>query len=92
MVVVLGKSRKNVKAYILLPPDCQSAIQLLINLRSLVGIAESNKYVFARMYADTPLSGTSDLRDVVKKCPLIKYPNRISSTKLRKYIATVSQV
>ena len=89
LVVVLGK---NIKAYILLPPDCKPAIELLINLRSLVGIASSNKYLFARLHADTPLSGTSDLRDVVKKCPEIKYPERVSSAKLRKYIATVSQV
>jgi hypothetical protein len=92
LVVVLGKSRKNVLTYILLPPDCKMAIQLLLDTRPMVNVPSTNKYVFARLNAETPISGTTDIRDVVNACPLLEFPERISSTTLRKYIATVSQV
>lgn len=92
LVVVAGKSRKNVKAFLLLPPDCQSAIILLNRTRADVGVPVNNKYVFARLNADTPISGTTDMRAVANECPLLEFPERITSTTLRKYIATVSQV
>jgi hypothetical protein len=92
LVVLSGKSRKNVQAFLLLPPDCQSAIILLNSTRSDVGVPVCNDYVFARLNANTPLSGTTDMRDVANECPLLEFPERITSTTLRKYIATVSQV
>jgi len=92
LVRVIGKSRKNVIAYILLPPECQTSINLLLNTRNVIGISKSNKYVFARLNADTPLSGTTDMRDVSNACPMLKNPDLITTTKLRKYMATVSQV
>jgi hypothetical protein len=92
LVVVSGKSRKNTRAYILIPPDTQVAIQTLLDSRSAVGINPSNPFVFARLNADTPISGTTDLREIVDSCRLLKEPDRITTTKLRKYIATISQV
>jgi hypothetical protein len=92
LVVVRGKSVKNTQAFVLLPPDCQIAMELLINTRDASCVPSSNKYMFARMNADSPLSGTTDMRELVNECPLLEHPERITSTKLRKYIATVSQV
>ena len=92
MVIAAGKSRKNVDAYVLLPPDAQRAVNLLIGTRAEVGVPSSNPYIFARMSTNTPLSGNSELQEVVNACKNILHPNRITSTSLRKYIATVSQV
>lgn len=92
MVVVRGKSLKNKDAFILLTPDSRQAIDLLNEKRSSVGVPADNRYVFARLNAKTPLSGTADLHELVLECPGIKFPSTFTSTKLRKYIATVSQV
>jgi hypothetical protein len=92
MVISAGKSRKNVDAYILFTPDAKQAITLLIETRESVGVPSTNPYIFARMSSDTPLSGNTDLREVVCSCDGLQFPERITSTALRKYIATVAQV
>lgn len=92
MVIAAGKSRKNVDAYILLPPDCKRAIDLLIATRDDVKVPKSNPFVFARLNANTPLTGTKELRDTAHACPGLAHADRIKSTSLRRYIATVSQV
>ena len=89
MVIAAGKSRKNVAAYVLIPPDSKQAIELLINAREVVGVPKSNPYIFARVASDTPISG--DMKDVIGRCTL-QHPERITSTSLRKYIGTVCQV
>jgi hypothetical protein len=92
MVESAGKSRKNVDAYVLLPPDAKRAVDLLINSRARVGVPETNEFIFARFSVNSPMSGNNELREVVQPCPSLKSPDRITSTNLRKYIATVSQV
>lgn len=92
LVVVRGKSIKNTRAFILIPPDCQTALEILCNTRDASCAPASNKYMFARRNADTPVSGTVVMKELAEACPLLEHPERIQSTKLRKYIATVSQV
>lgn len=92
MVIAAGKSRKNIEAFVMLPPDARKSIDVLIKSRTVVGIPESNEYIFARFSENTPMSGHTDLKEIISLCPGLKYPNRITSTSLRKYIATVSQV
>lgn len=92
MVICAGKSRKNVDAFVLLPPDARQALDLLIEYRAAVGVPLTNRYIFARMSADTPLTGHTDLQEIAQTCPGLQFPERITSTNLRKYIGTVSQV
>ena len=92
MVISAGKSRKNVDAFVLIPPDAREAIDILLKKRDDCGVPTTNQYLFARINADTPLSGHTELANIVKKCDNIQYPERINSRGLRKYIATVSQV
>lgn len=92
MVISAGKSRKNVQAFVLLPPDARRTVDLLIETRSAVGVPNTNPYIFARLSCDTPMSGHTELQDIVNFCPGLKYPERITSRNLRRYIATVSQV
>ena len=48
LVVVRGKSVKNTVTFVLLPPDYQIAIELLIKSHDDSGIGPSNKYMFVR--------------------------------------------
>ena len=52
-----GKSQKNKRAFVLLPPECQAAIELLLELREEVGICDGNEYIFARPNSLTSLTG-----------------------------------
>ena len=92
MIIAAGKSRKNVDAYVLLPPDAKDAIDILLETRKAVGVPITNPYIFARMNADSPLSGTQEMTNVCESCPGLKFPERINSRNLRKYISTVCQV
>jgi hypothetical protein len=91
-VISAGKSRKNVEAFVLLPPDARQSIDLLIETRSRVGVPTSNVYIFARLSADTPMDGHTELKEIALSCDGLQFPERITSTYLRKYIATASQV
>jgi len=73
-------------------PDARTAIDLLIETKAAVGVPTTNPYVFARLHTDTPLTKNSELQEIVQQCPGVRCPERISSTLLRRYIATVSQV
>jgi hypothetical protein len=92
MVINAGKSRKNVDAYVLLPHDAREAIDLLIKTRSSAGVPATNAYVFGRLSADTPMTGHTELQELAQKCEGLQFPERITSRKLRTYIAPVSQV
>lgn len=91
-MVVRGKSVKNTKAYVLLPPECKAAMEILLNTRDSSCAPPTNKFIFPRQCADTPISGIMAMKTLVQECPMLEQPKRITSTKLRKYIATVSQV
>ncbi|XP_050400868.1 uncharacterized protein LOC126817765 [Patella vulgata] len=92
MMISGGKSRKNVDAYVLFPPDCKQSADLMMATRAEAGIRHSNPYLFARHYSDTPLSGNLEMRELAESFPGLKYPERINSRLLRKYTATVSQL
>ena len=83
-----GKS----KSFVLLPPDCISAIEILLAARDSCGVPTSNKYLFACPNTDTPRNGAMDMAQLVKECPRLDNADRLTSAKLRKYIATTSQV
>ena len=91
MVELRGK-RGN-KVPIILTKEMREAIDALVETREVVGISEKKPYVFAK-----PCNSSSGhirfcetLRKVTSGLSL-KHPESITSTRLRKYIATVSQV
>jgi len=71
---------------------CKKAVDILIETRHRVGIPKTNEFVFARFSDNSPMSGNTELQEVVQSCPGLELPGLITSTNLRKYIATVSQV
>jgi hypothetical protein len=93
MVETRGKHGRTVA--IILTPEITNGINLLNSLRSTVGIHEENPYAFARVnrYSLEHLRGWDSLRYCATKCsPKLQNPDAITSTRLRKYIATITQV
>jgi len=76
---------------ILLTEHIQSAVDLLNQYRSDAGIYKSNKYVFAVAFSDNFLRGSDVLRKVSVQCGASQ-PSTLTSTNLRKHVATVSQI
>lgn len=92
MIINAGKSSKNVDAFVLLPPDARQAIDILISTRSGVVVPPTNAFIFGRLSADTPMTGHCELQELAQQCEGLEFPERITSRRLRTYIATVSQI
>ena len=84
LMKVVGKMCKAVP--ILLTPDVIDSMNVLVQSRSAVGIPDANPYFFAHVYGKS--LGHIETWDCLHK----DSHDRIQSTKLRKYVATVSQV
>jgi hypothetical protein len=90
MVKVSGKGYKTVP--ILFTPDMEVAMSTLVKTRTSAGVNSSNVYFFA-----VPNTKNSFIRfyHTMKNCSKaanISQPELITSTRLRKYAATVFQV
>ena len=92
MVYVKGK-RGN-KCPILLTNETKKAIEVIIAKRGDVGVHKENQYIFAVPTRGSLkcLRGNDCISAVLKRCHGLKSPNGIKSTKLRKFVATVSQI
>ncbi len=93
MVEIRGKRGRKVP--IILTKDMQESIDLLNHTRAAVGIAEKNPYVFARPTKQSLgcIRACDSLRRFKRECePPLSNPEHVTGTKLRKYIATISQV
>ena len=93
MQLVKIPAKRGSTAPVLLTPDMVSAVDLLIKYRHEVGVPEDNPYLFPNDNSDTcePLRG----HDCIRKAAVaatVQFPDRVTSTKLRKYMATVSQI
>lgn len=93
MVEIRGKRGRKVP--VILTGEMISSIDLLIKTRKAVGIPDGNPYVFARPNRQSLeyMRSWDCLRKFSAQCePPLSNPANITSTKLRKYIATISQV
>ncbi|XP_029913825.1 uncharacterized protein LOC115363688 [Myripristis murdjan] len=78
------------RCLIILTPTMVQSLELLVEERSSCGVGESI-YLFARPGFDTRLRGSNCIRELAKNCGA-KKPEALSSTKLRKQVATLSRV
>ncbi|XP_048036265.1 uncharacterized protein LOC125261742 [Megalobrama amblycephala] len=85
------RGKRGKKVPVLLTKDMVDSMDLLNGSRSKVGIDKDNPYVFARVGALTHIRGSDCLRKFSKTCGA-KDPRSLTSTKLRKQIATLSQI
>ncbi|KAK7907053.1 hypothetical protein WMY93_015665 [Mugilogobius chulae] len=86
---IAGKRGRKVP--VLLTPAMQEALDLLVSKREMCGVVPGNKYLFARPQACSYFRGSDCLRHFAKMCGA-KNPESLTSTKLRKQTATLSQV
>lgn len=72
----------------------EKAFDVLIKCREDVGITKENVYVFAAPCRNSKnhLRGNDCIRKIVDEVKDLQYPERIRSTELRKFCATVSQI
>ena len=93
MVEIRGK--KGWKVAVILTENMKESIDLLNHTRAQVGIPNTNPYVFARPTKQSfgHIRACDCLKRFTKECqPPLSNPEYVTSTKLRKYIATISQV
>ena len=92
MVHVRGKRGRQVP--VLFAEDENNAVKVLIQTRSSVGVEDSNVYVFAApMRNSKKWLRRNDYRNkILNQIEDLKPPDRLGSTHLRKYCATITQV
>ncbi|KAL0967831.1 hypothetical protein UPYG_G00257770 [Umbra pygmaea] len=88
-VEICGKRGRKVP--VLLKPSVVSAMELLVETSEICGVPTANPYMFARPGALTNYRGGECLHKAACECGA-KNPEALSSTKLRKHIATMSKV
>ncbi|KAH3877864.1 hypothetical protein DPMN_001743 [Dreissena polymorpha] len=90
-VEIRGKRDRTVA--VLLTPNIQKNIDLLLRYRADAGVDKENAYVFARSNSRSqfPLRSADVLRKFAKEASL-ECPESVTSTQLRKHVATVVQI
>lgn len=88
---VLGK-RGRVQPLIL-PPQCESCLDLLLRTSPNVGVDPESPYVFSRPYHSpaTPLRGTDLLRNLARASGA-KNPVSLTATRVRRQVAILTQL
>ncbi|XP_070576783.1 uncharacterized protein [Ptychodera flava] len=90
VVEVWGKRGRNVP--VILTSCLKDQVDLLVSSRNKVGINKKNKYVFACLKnSELPVHGSTAIRKYADSAGLLA-PDVVTSTGLRKQIATLSQV
>ncbi|XP_071839517.1 uncharacterized protein [Apostichopus japonicus] len=87
------RGKRGRKVPVLLTKEMVQVMELLAAKRTLIGVSETNDYFFARPNFSSmePLRGADCIRKYALKSGA-KHPSNLTSTKLRKQIATVSQI
>jgi hypothetical protein len=89
LVKMPGKKERRVP--ILITNDAKKAMNALVDCRELVDIPRNNPYFFASKSECGFLDSWQALNFVVQESS-VQHPEHITSTKVRKYNATVCQV
>ena len=85
------RGKKGRKVPILLTPKMLSALELLVEKREECGVLKDNEYMFARPSYMSHYRGSDCIRIFAKACG-VKNCSALTSTRLRKHIATLSTV
>lgn len=89
LIQIVGKRNRLVP--MILTPDVRKAMDILLKTRNDCLVPASNKYFFATDSANGYLNSWLVLHNVSVAAQVDK-PNSITSTRLRKYVATLAQV
>ena len=89
-VEIRGKKGRTVP--VLITPSLQSCISFLLKWRNEAGINKDNSYLFARSHESMNSIRSCDVLRKFSKDASLSQPENITNTKLRKHVATVSQI
>ena len=89
LVEIVGKRKRRVP--VLLTPLMTRGMNVLLQVRSSVGVPKENPYLFAKAGAKHNVKGWTAMKFACSNLDL-RSPELITSTKLRKYLATVTQL
>ncbi|XP_046406622.1 uncharacterized protein LOC124171491 [Ischnura elegans] len=87
-IIIRGKRNRGVP--VLFSLDVQEHIKLLLSVRSNF-VGDENPFLFGKPHLKTPLCGYKTLEKYAKACRAAN-PKAITSTRLRKHLATISQI
>ncbi|XP_077445481.1 uncharacterized protein LOC144066046 isoform X2 [Stigmatopora argus] len=78
---------------LILPPNCESCIDQLLQTAAEAGVDPESPYVFSRPYHSpaTPLRGTDLLRNLARASG-VKNPGAITGTRVRRQVAILAQL
>lgn len=78
---------------LILPPHCESCLDLLLQTRHDVGVDPANPYIFARPYHSpaTPLRGTDLLRSLARSSS-IRNPRALTQARVRRQVGILTQL
>ncbi|XP_023197626.1 uncharacterized protein LOC111610000 isoform X2 [Xiphophorus maculatus] len=85
------KGKRGRKVPILLTPNMASSMELLVQNRHNCDVLDENPYMFGRPQTLNHFRGSDIIREMAQNCGA-KHPGALSSTKLRKHMATMSKV
>jgi len=89
--IVYTEGKRGRKVPVLLTKSLQAQISVLVDLRSSVGVSDANTFLFARRKSCMPYRSSDCLRRFAVESRT-KNPSALTSTKLRKHVATMSQM
>ena len=92
--IVHVREKRGRQVPVLMDNDTIMAIEALSKYRTVVGVLPGNIYIFAAPTRSSkkPLRGNDCMNKVLQSIPDLQDSERIRSTQLRKYCATVSQI
>ncbi len=85
------RGKRGRKVPILLTPDMVTSMELLVKTRRNCDVLDENVFMFGRPQALSHFRGSDVIRQIAQSCGA-KHPATLSSTKLRKHMATMSKV
>lgn len=89
-ITIVGKRGRTVP--VLLTPLMRESLDALTKTRKECGVLCDNEYLFALPNSLYYIRPSDCMRQFVKECHHIQNPDALTSTKLRKHIATLSTV
>jgi hypothetical protein len=85
------RGKRGRKVPVLLTEDMRCSIDILIEHRHLSGVDESNVYLFPKQGIEGHFRGANALHNLAIESGAL-FPKNLTSTRLRKHIATMSQI
>ncbi|XP_029007539.1 uncharacterized protein LOC114856073 isoform X2 [Betta splendens] len=85
------RGKRGRKVPILLTPDVLASMELMVKTRRSCAVLDENPFMFGRPQALSHLRGSDVIRQIAQSCGA-KHPEALSSTKLRKHMATMSKI